>query len=367
LIGYQISCGSPKSCFVVGTNFNTSTGNTVPLALAWNGATWKSVAIHAPKGTRFEAMHGVSCKTASYCLAIGSDAGSGGSGPERSFALVWNGRAVRSAPVPPGPAGALQTLLNGVSCVAVNSCVAAGTTAGNGGVSKLLIETWNGAKWTMHALAGGNGISSVSALSVSCVSQSRCALAGDELGLTTGTPRPYLASWNGKTATAMKVPLPSGAKSPLMLAVSCTSASDCAATGASINFGSTITTTAFTESWNGKAWTAHKFAWPAADPNSLLSGISCARSTAAGTRCIAVGGAGPQGHSHPVAMSWNGKAWSVLTVPALGAGARGALEGVSCLTAKWCTAIGQAGPPSSVNGIPLAGFWNGSVWRLTAA
>jgi hypothetical protein len=361
-IGYRISCGTPKSCFVVGTNLN-SAGNTVPFALAWEGAKWKSVAIHAPKGTRFDAMRGVSCQSATFCLAIGSDVGSG---REQPFALIWNGSVVRSAPLPPRPSG-VDTLLTDVACVAVNSCVVAGRSAGNSGAAELIVETWNGSKWILHAMAEGKGISFATPWGVSCVSLSHCMLAGDEVGPSTGMSRPYIAVWNGKTATTMKVPVPSGAKSPAMLGVSCISASDCAAIGADLRFGSTFATIAFTESWNGKAWTTHRFAWPAADPISLFGGISCTHSAADGTRCIAVGAAGTQNHGTPVAVSWNGKEWSVLKVHTIGIGTSAALEDINCLSTKECTAIGRVGPPGSIIGAPLAGFWNGSVWRITAA
>jgi hypothetical protein len=312
-------------------------------------------------------MEAVSCKSATYCLATGLDGTNGGSGINRSFALIWNGTQVSAAPLPPVPAGGVDTELAGVTCLAVKSCVAGGTSLGSGGGTKLVFDTWNGAKWTMHAQVATKGAAFVNATGLSCVSLSYCVLAGESSTITAITTAPYLASWNGKTATAMKVPVPAGFTSSGIFGVSCATASSCAATGDYIGTGSTPKVTAFTETWNGKAWTAHKFAWPAADPISLLEGVSCTFSKAAGTHCVAVGGIGTESTGAPMAVSWNGKAWTALKVPALGAGESGSLQGVSCPSAKQCAAMGSVLVTNGAPWTPLAGLWNGSVWKLAAA
>jgi hypothetical protein len=307
-------------------------------------------------------MGGVSCASSTYCLATGTDSVTG---IERPFALIWNGTAVRAAPQPPLPAGGSFPLPNGVSCVAVKSCLVGGDVFGRGG-TLIVVDTWNGTKWTMHTLPTAKNMP-VNVTAMSCVSLSHCVLGGQALAVTSFSLQPYLALWNGKTLTRMKSPAPAGFTAASIFGVSCVSAISCAATGDNIIDGASLKSTAYTETWNGKAWTATKFSWPATEPLSILQGVSCANTATVGTRCVAVGVAGTQDPGTPVAVSWNGKAWTATKVPALGPGKPAAFYGVSCRSAKQCIAIGSVGALNSPTVSPLAGFWNGSVWKLAAA
>jgi hypothetical protein len=233
------------------------------------------------------------------------------------------------------------------------------------------IDTWNGVRWTPHAQAAPGGTALIGPVSngLTCVSLTYCVLSGMSVNATGTSLVPYLAVWNGKTVTAMKVPAPSGAKSMMIFGTSCASASSCVSvamdtTGAT---GKTSKILSFTEIWNGRTWTAAKLPWPAADQIGLLEDVSCTASKTAGTHCVAVGGAGTQNSGAPVAASWNGKAWSIKQLPGATAGKATVFEGVSCLSAKQCTAIGETGSVSGSLTSPIAGFWNGSVWRLAAA
>ncbi len=67
------------------------------------------------------------------------------------------------------------------------------------------------------------------------------------------------------------------------------------------------------------------------------------------------------------AVTWNGKAWAVTSVPAPGKGKASLFGGVTCLSAASCVAVGQLGPAVSTNGTGLSGFWNGKSWRLVTA
>jgi hypothetical protein len=364
----RISCGTAKTCFIAGTKFSTTSANVTPVALAWNGTAWRSVVVHAPKGTTFAGSIGVSCKSATYCLMVGADTSNGASGVTRPFAVSWNGKAVSAVPAPAVPSGAVETALGGVTCLAVKSCVAAGESLMNSGATRWVIDTWNGSKWTMHTAAAPRGAQLVQASGSSCLSLSYCVLAGTYF-TSSGGDRALLAVWNGKTVTMQKVPVPSGFNYPQFLGVSCTSTVNCAAVGANLTTsGSNVNFTAFTENWNGKAWAATKLTWPAGTTMSLLGDVSCTYSKAAGRHCIAVGAAGTQNTASPVAFSWNGTKWSAQHVPGPAKGKASDLDGVSCLSAADCVAIGQtAATPSTSATSPIAGFWNGSAWKVTAA
>lgn len=360
--GGEISCGTAKTCLSVGTSINASTGNAIPSVRAWHGSAWRSVSVHAPKGTTFQTMAGVSCKTASYCLMIGSDT-SGASGVSRPFALAWTGKAISAVRVPPVPSGAAETNIADVTCLAVRNCVATGTAFWNSGATRVVVETWNGSKWTLRTAAAPAGLTITAA---SCVSPSSCVLGGDSISAS-GVFRVFLGRWNGKAVTAMKVPVPAGFKTPFLFSVSCATASDCAATGANIAGSATPQLTGFAETWNGKAWTAAKLAPPKGRTLSVAMGVSCTYSKTAGRHCVAVGVTGTQKSGGAAAYSFNGKTWSAQRVPAPAAGKSDALEGVSCLSPRYCVATGETGPSNGNTSTPIAGFWNGSAWKVTAA
>lgn len=67
------------------------------------------------------------------------------------------------------------------------------------------------------------------------------------------------------------------------------------------------------------------------------------------------------------AVTWNGKAWTAVRVPAPRAGEASVFNAVTCRTPTDCVAVGQAGPTGTANGARLSGFWNGKSWRLVTA
>jgi hypothetical protein len=363
--GSTVSCGSVKACLAVGANTNNTSGIPAPVAEAWNGTKWKSVAVHAPKGPSGASLTGVSCKSAASCVAVGEYSTSAGNRP---FALTWNGTALTPAAAPPVPKSDTFFSLSSVSCVTTRNCVAVGMSAGGTGSTHVLVETWNGAKWTDHVLPASSSVL-MNFNSVSCVSATRCVVAG-ESDTFTGSNVTFgvlLALWNGKTLTAMKAPLPAGtgAGTPLITDVSCASAASCVAVGAVLS-GSGTSGFGFTETWNGKAWTAAKVASPKGITLSFLFGVSCPTAH----NCVAVGAAGTSKSGSATAMSYNGKAWSRQAVPAPGKGKSDAFEGVSCLSAANCVAIGATGATGATNSSnlsPLSGIWNGKAWRLVPA
>ena len=85
-----------------------------------------------------------------------------------------------------------------------------------------------------------------------------------------------------------------------------------------------------------------------------LNGVSCVSATA----CAAVGFHGTKaGVVRTLAESWNGARWSVVPSPSPGSG-EAVLESVSCVSATACTAVGV-----HVNRA-LAESWNGARWSV---
>jgi hypothetical protein len=109
------------------------------------------------------------------------------------------------------------------------------------------------------------------------------------------------------------------------------SASVCTAVG---GYVAAATARTLVESWNGTAWSAVP-----SPAKGVLEGVSCVSASA----CTAVG----EGGAGTLIESWNGTAWSVVPSPFKGMG--GFLSGVSCVPGSGCTAAGNYA--KTVNGI----------------
>jgi hypothetical protein len=146
--------------------------------------------------------------------------------------------------------------------------------------------------------------------------------------------------------------------------VSCSSAKACTAVGTYISTSGLNVTLA--ERWKGRGWRQQSAVNPAGDTTTsvdpVLAGVSCP----AKDFCAAVGSYTPQFFQSSLTEVWNGKHWIAKSFP-LPAGASSAqLSGVSCVTVKFCEAVGSY---VDVDGsvVPLAATWTGNRWRLQTA
>jgi hypothetical protein len=356
-----VSCVTPANCMAVGLSNTNSDG---ALAETWNGRAWKTVPVPVPAQGPGKpgagSLSGVSCTSAARCVAVGSylnDNNDNGS----LLVETWNGRAWTIAPVPQGSGGTLS----GVSCATAKSCVAVGYVVKGSGSSLVPIaESWNGAKWTLTAPPAVSGAAFSSLNRTSCVSPTYCVAVGAYL-TDIGHYSALIETWNGKAWTRMAAPAP---RESALEGVSCVSTARCVAVG-TLNYSQHPA--AFGELWNGRNWTVTKVTWPRGTGDSLLlGGVSCASAS----NCIATGLTGfadrpvPTGNTgRAAAVSWNGRAWTVTSVPSAGKGKASAFFGTACLAPADCVAVGQEGPSGSFDGNSLSGFWNGKRWRLVAA
>jgi hypothetical protein len=245
---------------------------------------------------------------------------------------------------------------------AAKSCVVVGSsTVGDGAAFDVFTDTWNGSKWTASAAPTPGGFELAGFNGLRCFSLTYCYADGD--GFTSGgASRLLIAAWNGKTWTAQQAVTPAGAQTVLFNDLSCANPSVCAAVGISTS-GAGTSGYGFAEVWNGKAWTVTKWTGTKNDTESFLLGVSCPSKT----NCVAVGAAGTSSTGVAQSLVWNGTKWAVVKVPSVGPGKASVLEGVSCTKTTHCVAAGSYGPPSAQVTTPLAGYWNGSSWKLGKA
>jgi hypothetical protein len=187
---------------------------------------------------------------------------------------------------------------------------------------------------------------------VSCVNSTFCIGAGFS-GLDT-----QIEQWNGTTWTTVPSPSYTDNQFTSMSGVSCVSVSFCAAVGDTEAAGSDVPYGPAAMMWNGAAWTLVPL--PTASPtagDTVLNGVSCLSAT----WCIAVGSYRPmlEVDTVPWALSWNGTTWSVMGLPTTG---EGELNGVDCNNVDFCAGVGDS--YNGTNSTSLVETFNGSQWTV---
>jgi hypothetical protein len=158
-----VSCTSPRRCVAVGYYENGNEPRPT-LVESWNGKAWSVTPSPNPTGRADNTFDGVSCTSATSCVAVGHYWFNSFNSPgSQTLALAWNGAAWSIAYTP-----TFDAVLNSVSCTSPTSCVAVGSPG-------VQIETWNGTTWSVAHNPGDNGNS---LHGVSCASSGNCVAVG---------------------------------------------------------------------------------------------------------------------------------------------------------------------------------------------
>jgi hypothetical protein len=357
----SISCPATTLCLAVGLDARTNHAT----AETFNGSRWSLTELPLPAGEKLAALASISCPTKTRCVAVGQSAASFAFPTNRLYAETWNGRSWTRLGGVPAPAGAHGAAFSGVSCVSATSCVLTGIYIPSPGAAIVsFADVLSAGKWHLYKLPGltaGNSIVE----NVSCTAATHCVAVGD-----TGTARksplgtPAAAiiadTWNGRSWSAAKLPMPSGGRGAWVYDVSCSSATSCFATGGQNLAGGV--SGVFAERIISGKW--HITGYPGGNgTDSSLYGISCP--TAA--MCMATGGGElPSNGNIGFADSWAGAGWLQWGEISPG-GNSSILTSVSCPTATHCVAVGLYGDTNGTNYTDLFGYaevWNGSNWRL---
>ena len=276
-----VSCLSATDCTAVGIDSTPAAANST-LVEHWDGTSWTVVPSPDPAGTSITDFVGVSCPSSTSCTATGLyDVQTGTSGHEAPLAEHWDGTSwtIQHVPVPAGATSA--ALDGGVSCLSATDCIAVGTAgfSGTPANTQPLAERWNGTSWTIQATpALPAGAYNPHLSSVSCTSPARCTAIGGYLA--NGSAETSLAErWNGTAWTIQSGVAPAGTG---LESVSCTSSVSCTAVGITGAF----TVTSVADHWNGTSWTLQSMPVPHHSTRDVfVSGVSCLSATT----CTAVG------------------------------------------------------------------------------
>ncbi len=300
---WGVSCPEPNFCLAVG---DLAVRKTLAVSERWNGSRWSVVQPAVPPKTTESTWRTISCASKTSCIAVGTYRSPG----RHVLAERWNGT---NWEIIPAPTGDVSRGLSGLSCPSNTLCM--GT---NGDTWK-----WNGASWSRSDdLPSGTGVSAVS-----CASASDCMAAGQ------GGSGLIARRWNGTSWSPVAMPAPPGSF-PTIASLSCAAPDSCVAIGNAYDQHSSPTDRSFVERWNGAAWTVESKP-SVKQTNPVLLGVSCASATS----CALVGTAGKYG---PVIEQWNGSAWSLVPSPHRPGSGGDILGGVACPSATSCFAVGTS-------------------------
>jgi hypothetical protein len=192
-----VACLSVANCVLAGSY---EAAHPSVLFESWNGKAFTLMKAASPSRGA-PAVNSVSCVSAKHCVAVGTLAGAATLAND-GFAEVWNGSAW-SATVMTGPKAPPNAILTGVSCASATSCLAVGVTSSNGSQqnSHAIAVSYDGHSWTTVSVPAEPGFGPTDFNGVSCHSATDCLAVGEM-----GKPRGALFSnaaftgvWNGKT------------------------------------------------------------------------------------------------------------------------------------------------------------------------
>ena len=350
-----LSCSSASACSATGS-YGTTGPYSYGLQQDWAAnlaaGAWTVKSISSLAGTGFDQLQSVSCSATTACTAVGGAENS--KGQEVALTEAWNGAGwtVQSVPSPKGSTG---DWLSGVSCTAVNACVAVGSSHTAASMQTALIEMWDGTSWSIQPAPMPSASFSSGLGSVSCSAANACTAIGSFTSSVTYKTAFLAESWNGSTWTASALPTPADFYYGQLSSISCSAVDACVAVGSYVN--QSYTSQALVETWNGATWTPQTLG-NVPQQGATLNSVSCASSNS----CVAVGSdyGSSYGGQAPLAEVWNGTTWTAES--AAGGGRGAALSGISCTSATTCTAVGTASVYGYPNQVPLAETWNGTTW-----
>ena len=349
------TCANAQQCWAVGITLNGlgggSPSSVSPLVEAWNGSAWALVPVSLPAGVTGGGFFDATCVNGADCWAVGAQVDASGNGnPTGTLIEHWDGTAWSAVASPsPGGPGVQGAILSGVSCASASSCVAVGYATDDTGANLTdVIEQWNGTSWSIiPGAATGQAFDELTA--VQCLSASNCWAVGNAgpaqqnsnfLPIFPGAvgDQGLIEHWDGSAwsvVPSVAEPTPNGG---YLSGLACTSPNNCWASGATTDASGTQAGILM-EHWDGSSWADVSASVPDSTAPGILSGISCVSAV----QCWAAGSTGTFSNGsttlQSVVENWNGSAWSVQPTPDVTA--LSFLNSVSCVPAVGCLAGGS--------------------------
>ena len=263
----DVSCASPAYCVAVG--FYSNGFWDEPLVEAFGGAGWEIVTGEGDSVAGSQKLYGVSCAIQGNCALVGDSLANG----------AWRSLVGAFQAGTWSVSAGHQGILYGVSCVASNYCVAVGDRV-ELEAWQALIMTYDGTRWSLQAAPDTSASQANILRSVSCPSVSFCVAAGSVWsGILWQT---LVDTWNGAVWSISLTPDTPFPDNDYLYGVSCSTPIYCVAVGAHVTHG-------LIETYHAGVWSITPS--PDSSPASwdVFWGASCAHQggcVATGTRGI---------------------------------------------------------------------------------
>jgi hypothetical protein len=309
------------------------------------------------------AASGISCASPTACLAIGAhEAGTSTSGTVTPFAARLHAGTWKAVPVK-APKGAKVTILTGVSCKAATYCLVTGVSLGTSAFGFAPVAlVWNGTALSPVPAPPMPAHTLGVITAVSCVAPGSCVVSGNGSSVNTGNVMQIVWTLHGKSWTRATVLATDPNIDTEFTGLRCLSVTSCVAVGSAMDMSSsTGSSTPVAEAWNGATFTDLAATVPAGVSDAGFNGVSCVSAHS----CVAVGGGSASSsglNSTGFAEVWNGKTWAVTKWSGPKGDTVADLVSVSCTSAVRCIAVGDHGTAKTV--APAALAWTGSRWSV---
>jgi hypothetical protein len=244
----DVACPTSAFCLVVG--LAGSSHHYQNTAYTWtNGTTWQRIAVPHPRRARNSELAGVACSDAAHCMAVGNYTTA--AGRNLPYGARWQDGHWKLLAIP-AVRGQRKEIFNGMSCSTATKCVAVGVTVDNtrGRYFHAFAEVWNGGTWHVSTLRRAPS----SFLDASCPAANRCFASGYTFPFIRGYAHQLMETWNGRTWTTQH-PAQTAGLGGILTDVSCVSAVSCETVGYAFSPGVPNGDEAISEVWNGVGWT----------------------------------------------------------------------------------------------------------------
>ncbi len=175
-----VSCPTSNWCTAVGDYGTPDDPVANPLVETWDGSSWSASTPNIGGSTHGSSFSDVSCASPKICGATGNDS--------NGWVATWNGTQWGGQDVV--PPGSVATRLNGVSCPSATACVAIGFNDDNNGIEVLTVPF----NLTTSSTQTTSPLSARWDQSVSCVASTSCEASAQLRRTGTAPPgpsRPY--------------------------------------------------------------------------------------------------------------------------------------------------------------------------------
>ncbi len=329
---------------------------TLPLAAAAAvGCVWASAAAAARVGSPGPAalvmpagdLYGVAAVSARSAWAVGETDGFGGDGLSRTLIETWDGRIwtrVRS----PDPAASGGDCLYDVVVGSAGSAWAVGNTG-----NRTLIVRWSGRAWSQVPSLSPSPRRDVDVLYAVAVGSARSAWAvGSVSNAINGDSRTLIDHWNGRTWTRVPSPNPAddyGGDALYGVAATAGGAWAVGGTGS----GQTLILRC-----DGRTWGRVR----SPNPDDPQGGDGDRLGAVAVTSARSAWAVGGNGNGGTLIERWNGRTWKHVASPSPASPGPDFLSSVAATSARNAWAVG-----SSILDIgtfnTIVVRWNGSTWK----